>query len=321
MASERRRHLLGVGALAATVLLWTSFALTIRGIGASSLTTVDAALLRFLVPVVVLSPWLPRTVRTLRRERPHVVALLVLGGLPHFLVSALGGQLTTAALVGLVIPGSVPLFVTLLGLAGGAERVSAFRGAGLLAIVAGVAACAALSASGHVGAGLGVLLVAGLVWAVYTLGLRQTGLGAVEVVLVICVPSAVVAAMLAGTGVLPSHLLTGTARTGDVALFAALQGIGTGVLSGLCYPVAVRLLGSGAAATAGAISPVVTAVAALPLLGERITPASLVGLLLIVGGVTAFNLASTTGTRATRAERRLPSTPALDGAVALRAAP
>src|SRR5690242_16738836 len=98
-----------------TVLLWASFALSIRAIGSSSLTSFDAALLRFLVPVVVLAPWLGRTLRRLREQRALVVLALGVGaGLPFFLVAALGGRLTAAGFVGLVIPGTVPVFVALL---------------------------------------------------------------------------------------------------------------------------------------------------------------------------------------------------------------
>lgn len=76
--------------MAATVVVWAGFALSIRGIGASGLTTMDVALIRFTTPVILLSPWIPRTLRSLSRERPAVVAALCVGaGLPYFAVSAL----------------------------------------------------------------------------------------------------------------------------------------------------------------------------------------------------------------------------------------
>lgn len=277
--------------MAAAVLLWASFALTLRGVGATTLTTIDLTLLRFLTPLVVLAPWIPRALVQLRGERLRVVLLLLSGGLPHFLLSAAGGHHAPAALVGLLIPGTVPLFVTLLTLVITRARVRGRQLIAVAVIVVGVAVAAAQAASPTMLAGIGVLLTAGFVWAVYTLGLRDTRLGLTSVILVICAPSAAGAAMLALTGAMPSHLLAGAARGQDVLLFLALQGIGTGVVSTFAYAHAVRTLGSGPSATAGALSPVVAALLAVPLLGEPVTAGRAAALALIVLGVVLFTLA------------------------------
>ncbi|MDR6319331.1 drug/metabolite transporter (DMT)-like permease [Actinoplanes couchii] len=132
---DSRQRNTGLAALGLAVLLWASFALTIRGIGGSGLTAVDVAVLRFVTPVLLLTPWLPRAVRAVRRERPGVVACLCLAGLPHFLLAAWGGSLSSAALVGLLLPGSVPLFVALIH----RTRRGINQTLALAAIVAGVA--------------------------------------------------------------------------------------------------------------------------------------------------------------------------------------
>jgi len=275
-------------AMAVTVACWAGFALLTRGIGDSSLTRLDVALLRFGVPVLVLAPWLPRTLRTLRRERPLVVLALACGaGLPHFLLSALGGHLTSAALVGLVIPGTVPLFVSLLAFACWRDRLTRSQAFALGAILTGVAVVVAGSPSSA--SGVLVLLSAGLVWSVYTLALRRTALDPIGAALLLGTPSALASGVLLVSGVAPSHLLAGTASPHDVALFATAFGVGIGVLSTLAYTQAVRTLGSRPAATFGAISPAVTALAAVPVFGEPITPTSLLSLTLVVAGVIAFN--------------------------------
>lgn len=291
MANQTRARLMGVAALAAAVVLWSSFALTVRGISSSSLTPIDAAFLRFATPAVLLAPWLARTVRALRGERIGVLLLLGIGGLPHFLLSELGGHLTTAALIGLLIPGTVPLFVTVILYLRWRERISSRRLIALAAITTGIAATAMQTTSTTTTAGIGILLTAGCAWAVYTIGLRQTGLGLTGVVLAVCMPAAITAALLAASAAMPSHLMTGTAGISDVLLFTGLQGIGTGLLSTLCYAYAVRALGSTLAATAGAISPVLTALLAIPLFSEPITPGVSAALALIVTGVTVFNIA------------------------------
>ncbi|MPY30048.1 DMT family transporter [Streptomyces adustus] len=291
MANQMRARLMGVAALAAAVVLWSSFALTVRGISSSSLTPIDVAFLRFATPAVILAPWLPRTVRALRGERVGVLLMLGIGGLPHFLLSELGGHLTSAAFIGLLIPGTVPLFVTVILYLRWRERISSRRLIALAAITTGIAATAMQTTSTATTAGIGILLTAGYAWAIYTIGLRQTRLGLTGVVLAVCTPAAITAALLAASAAMPSHLMTGTADISDVVLFTGLQGIGTGLLSALCYAYAVRALGSTLAATAGAISPVLTALLAIPLFGEPITPGVSAALALIVTGVTVFNIA------------------------------
>ncbi|AEV84000.1 hypothetical protein ACWT_2978 [Actinoplanes sp. SE50] len=258
-------------ALGAAVLLWASFALTVRGIGGSGLTAMDAALLRFGTPVVLLSPWLPRAVRAVRRERPTTIAALLLAGLPHYLLSALGGRLASAAVVGLLLPGTVPLFVALL-------KRDRRRWPALAAILLGVAVLTVA----HAGlAGIAVLLAAGLAWAVYTMALSRTGLDLISLVLVVCTPSALIA--LAGS----AHLKA--APAGTIVLFVVLQGVGTGIVSTLSYAYAVRRLGSSIPAVTGALSPVLTTLLAVPIFGEGLTAGAAVALLLIVGGVVAYN--------------------------------
>ena len=56
-----------------------------------------------------------------------------------------------------------------------------------------------------------------------------------------------------------------------IALFAVLQGVGTGILSTLSYAYAVRCLGSSIPAATGAVSPVLTTLLAVPLFSEPIT--------------------------------------------------
>ena len=298
----------GIAALSVAVIMWASFALTIRGIGSSSLTPADVALMRFGTPAVLLAPWIPRALRQLRSEKPLVLVLLAAGGLPHFLLSAWGGQLTSASLVGILLPGTAPLFVAAILWMWKRQRQSGPRVAALVVIVLGIGVTAALTSSSATLAGIAILLGGGCAWAIYSIGLRDTRLDLTSVALVVCVPAATCAALLGLTG-LPSHLFAGTARLSDVVLFVVFQGIGTGIVSTFAYAYAVRMLGSATAATWGALSPVLTTLAAVPLLGEGITPAAVAALILIVGGVVAYNTVSLVPRRRHR-PRALPKTKA-----------
>ncbi|KTR91584.1 multidrug DMT transporter permease [Microbacterium testaceum] len=286
-----RRTLVGTAALLGVIALWSAFALSTRALEATGLTTADAAILRFTVPAVVLAPWVPRALRALRGAGSGALALVLLAGIPHFLLFAGGAELTSAGLTGLLVPGTVPLFVTLLLFLRHRAPVSRRRLTALAAIVIGVAASAILRGGAADLGGIAILLAAGLVWALYTLGLASVRLDLVSVIVVISITSAVAALALAVTGVMPSHLLEGAVPWPQIGTYALVQGVGTGLLSTACYVVAVKNLGSSLASSAGALSPVLTAVVAVPLLGEPITAGLAIALALIVSGVALFHLA------------------------------
>ena len=288
-----RSTVIGLAAVAAVVALWSSFALSARALEGAGLTMGDAAIVRFAVPALVLSPWISRTLRALRRERALIVALVLLAGLPHYLLFAWGAHLTSAALTGLLVPGTVPLFVTLLLFARSRRGIPRRRALALAAIVAGVAASAVFTGGSAGPGGIAVLLAAGFVWAAYTVGLARTRLDPVGVIVVVSLASLLGAAVLAATGALPSHLFSGSIDLGALGGYALVQGIGTGLLSTACYVVAVKNLGSSIPAAAGALSPVLTAVVAAPLLGEPVTAGLALALALIASGVALFALTPT----------------------------
>jgi drug/metabolite transporter (DMT)-like permease len=184
---------------------------------------------------------------------------------------------------------TVPLFVTLLAMARGRTPLPPRRLVALGLITAGVAVSGALVGGGASLGGVGLLLVGGFAWAVFTTGLQRTSLTLLQMVLTICTVSSSAALVLAVSGAMPSHLLAGTAELGDVVVLTLLQGIGTGLMSTLCYAFAVRALGSSRASVGGAVSPVLTAVVAVPVFGEQIGLGLAVALMLIVAGVAVFN--------------------------------
>ncbi|TJZ49720.1 DMT family transporter [Streptomyces piniterrae] len=278
-------------ALLLTVAIWAGFALSARALSASTLLPADAALLRFGVPLVVLAPALWRRRRRLAMVRPGPAAKIICGaGVPFFLAAMYGGSLTSAAFVGAIVPGMVPLFVSALMVAGGRSAPRGTQSAGLLLIVAGVVALvwrytAALDADVLLGAG--TLLVASGLWALYTVGLREVDLDPVGSIGLLCLPSFAVIALLVMTGVLP----TGLARAagGDIVLFLVVQGLGVGLCAGLLYAFAIRRLGPERSSVVGSLSPVAVVLLAMPLLDESPTLPVLIGVPLITTGVALAN--------------------------------
>ncbi|MFB7368763.1 DMT family transporter [Streptomyces sp. NPDC056222] len=281
----------GYLALLLTVTIWAAFALSARALSASTLLPADAALLRFGVPLVVLAPALWRRRRRLAAVRLGPAVKIICGaGVPFFLAAMYGGSLTSAAFVGAIVPGMVPLFVSALMVAGGKSVPRGTQSAGLALIVAGVVALvwrhtAALDADALLG--VGTLLVASGLWALYTVGLREVDLDPVGSIGLLCLPSFAVIALLTLTGILP----TGLARAagGDIALFLVVQGLGVGLCAGLLYAFAIRRLGPERSSVVGSLSPVAVVLLAIPLLDESPTLSVMVGVPLITLGVALAN--------------------------------
>ncbi|MFE2283450.1 DMT family transporter [Streptomyces sp. NPDC059443] len=281
----------GMVALLVTVAIWAAFALSARALSASSLLPADAALLRFGVPVLVLAPALWRRRRRIMAVRPATAAKIICGaGVPFFLAAMYGGSLTSAAFVGSIVPGMVPLFVCALMVAAGRGAPRGTQAAGLVLIAAGVVALVwryVVPLDTHVLAGAGILLVASGLWALYTVGLKEVDLDPVGSIGLLCLPSFVVIAVLVLTGVLPTGLAS--AAGGDIALFLVVQGLGVGLCAGLLYAFAIRRLGAERSSVFGSLSPVAVVLLAVPLLGESPTPTVLIGVPLITAGVVLAN--------------------------------
>lgn len=290
MQNVRKMQMVGLVALATTVMLWATFALATRSVGQSSLTVVDATMLRFATPLVLLSPWIPQTIRALRRERATAIVMVCLGGAPQFVLCVLGARATSAALMGLIVPGTVPLFVALILLAFQRQPIRPFQRGALLILASGVFVGALSIGSESAFAGSLVLVLAGLLWSVYTVGLKRVQLTVIQVIVTVSATSTAGAMVLAVMRLAPSHLASLTTSWGEVLQYVALFGLGTGIVSTLSYVFAVKQLGSTLPAFAGAFSPVLTAMLAFFILGESVSIALAIGLTLMSAGIILFNL-------------------------------
>ncbi|MFD9164964.1 DMT family transporter [Streptomyces sp. NPDC059558] len=281
----------GMLALLVTVSIWAAFALSARALSGSSLLPADAALLRFGVPLVVLFPALWRRPRGLAPGRPGPAGEMICGGGVGVLVGGIrGGALTSAAFVGSIVPGMVPLFVSAIMIRRGHRAPRGTQAAGLALIAAGVIALVwryVVPVDTDVLAGAGTLLVASGLWALYTVGLREVDLDPIGSIGLLCLPSFAVIGILALTGILPTGIAH--AAGSDIALFLVVQGLGVGLCAGLLYAFAIRRLGAERSAVVGSLSPVAVVLLAVPLLGETPTLAVLVGVPLITTGVVLAN--------------------------------
>jgi len=272
----------------AAASIWAGWSVITRLAVTTRLDAWDVAALRFGVAGPLLLPVLMR--RGLARDRLGWLGLaaIIAGlGAPYVLAAAGGLHFAPASDQGALNPGCMPLFVALIAasvlgesLSGAGKLGLSLIVAGALIIVGGHAWSAAWSISRTLGDAL--FLVAAILSACFTVAMRQARLDPLH------------AAALVATGSLTVYLPVYLAFFGtrlaqlplaDFAVQALFQGVVVTIVSLLLYGRAVALLGASGGSAFGALVPALSALFAIPLLGEWPRETDWMGIVLISFGV------------------------------------
>ncbi len=280
-----RRLLAGFAWAGLCVLVFAGWFVVTRLSVSHQLRIWDVTALRFGIGAVLLAPVLlrRRTRLTLAAWRLGFVFML-LWGAPFVLLVALGLQLTSAGQAASITPTLMPVFSGLLGAALIRENQGWLRWTGYGVITLGIALLLAAGSAEHGTLdleGLGALVLAAAMWAVYTLLFRRSGLTAAQAAAMICVWSAVL--------FLPPYVLLGLSRfgaasAGEIALQAGYQGVLMSAVAIVVFNRAVSILGPGAATAIIAFLPAVATLLAIPVLGEVPGTAEGLAIAVIVAG-------------------------------------
>ncbi|MDJ0684972.1 MAG: DMT family transporter [Alphaproteobacteria bacterium] len=290
-ADARSTIVVGIVAWIATVAVGASWQLATRFGVTTHLSPIDLALLRYLIPAVALTPVLVRKGILPRSPRPWILALIVAGGgLPFGLLGMAGAQFAPVSHMGALLPGSMPVFVALLSALFLGERFGWARLLGLGVILLGVGcivgdALSGFGANRSVILGDALFLSAGLLWAVYTVAYRKSGIDPWHGAALICFWSAV---LVAPVWTLAPETGLRDAPTADIALQIAAQGFLAGLLGLAAYGAAIQRLGAAVAAVSGAVVPGLTALGGFILLDEPLSASAGLGVALVAIGLWAF---------------------------------
>lgn len=268
----------------AAVSIWSGWIVVARLGLRTSLTPWDIAALRFGVAGLLLLPYvLSRGPALDRLGWTGLLAIVLGGGAPVLLANA-GLLFAPAAHAGALFPGVMPLMVALLAAAILGEQFTRAKKIGFALILPGVIAIA-WGTGGTIGwqsAGHALFLGSGLAWACYTVAMRRARLDGLH------------AAAIAAVGALFLYLPVYLAFAGahftqapwaDIALQAIVQGFLTAIISLVLYGRAVALLGASSGAAFAALCPAMTALMAIPILGEWPTSIEWMAIISISAGV------------------------------------
>jgi len=259
-----RGALFGLGA----VLIWAGN-IVVAGLGLrSSLTPWDIAAIRFGVAGLVLLPYVMQRGLAIDRLGWIGLAALVLGGAPTVLLANAGLLFAPASHAGALFPGVMPLVVALLAAPILKEAFTPQKRIGFLLISTGIVGIvwvsgATIGTSQNIGHLL--FLTSASAFACYTVAMRRARLEGLHAAAISAVGSMVIYlppyAILAGAGLFD-------APASAIALQALVQGLLTAVFSYVIYGLAVEILGASSGAAFAASCPAMTALLAIPMLGE-----------------------------------------------------
>lgn len=297
---------IGLIAALVTILIWTSFIVIARASASHNLLPLDIAFLRILGAGSVLLPWAWWLMRPQRQAGEKVGSLFGLSPLP-IRITIIGGLFGSfifsmlsysafffapAAHASVLMPGSLPLWTTLMAWFILSQSISKVRAIGLACIVLGdllVGGSSLLKAfdGGEVWKGDLMFMCAASCWSFYTVLVRREGLDAVRATMAVtafsCVTFLPLYAFVALLGLIPSHL--GTAPWQELVFQALYQGIGSVVISGISFNMMVRHYGPVRSTMMTAVVPALSAISAVVLLNEPMYWNLMAGLALVTCGI------------------------------------
>ena len=297
-------RLAGHAAAAVTIAIWTCFIVIARGAAQRTLGPFDLSMARVLGASLVLLPWGwwlvrqggangPRSLFGLSPLSLRLTALTgTFGGLGYALLVYSGFFFAPATHASVLMPGSLPLWTTLLAAAVLGDRITPARAVGLALILAGdllVGGASLLHAfdGGEVWKGDLLFMCAALCWAVYTVLARRHGVDPVRSTIAVTVFAfftyVPVYALLMATDTVPSRLFT--APLGEVVFHMLFQGVGSVVVSGITFMKMIQYFGPVRSTMMTSVVPGLSALGAVLLLGEPLHWNLLAGLALVTAGI------------------------------------
>lgn len=296
----------GMVAAVITVTIWTAFIVIARASAKGSLTPFDIALARISGASLVLLPWGWWLVRSRGLQAAgqssffglsplslRVTAITgVFGGLGYATLAYSGFFYAPAAHASVLMPGSLPLWTTLLAALILHDRITPVRALGLAFILVGdlmVGGASLLHAfdGGEVWKGDLLFMTAALCWSTYSVMARRHALDAVRATIAITVFALLtyvpVYGLLLALGAVQSHL--SAAPVGEVLFQVLFQGLGSVVISGITFTKMIQHFGPVRSTMITALVPGLSALGAVIFLGEPLYWNLSAGLVLVTIGI------------------------------------
>lgn len=265
------------------IAIWASwFAVTAHGVR-GTMATIDVALVRVVVPTLLLVAPLWAARARLAALRPADVLGLALYGVPFIACVAAGLAHAPVSHAVALVPGFMPVLAGVWAMLGDGVRHPPRRRLGFALMTVGAVLIVAASSGGDA-LGHAFFLAASGCFAVFTLTARRLAL-----------PPFVATGVVAGVSTLvlvPVYLALPLGRLAhapwdEIATQVVMQGLLAGLVAIYAYARAIRLLGGATAAASVALVPPAATLIGWVALGERPAWGEAAAVLVVAAGVVA----------------------------------
>jgi drug/metabolite transporter (DMT)-like permease len=224
--------------------------------------------------------------------QPKLIISSLVGALLYALFAFNGFETTPASHTAVLMPGLMPIAISLLSIPLLGSRISGRKALGLLVISGGISLLFwqawTTQSEASLGAGHGLVILAGLCWALYSVLLSkwqispwQATVSLALITFCLYMPVYLIA--------LPKQLSFSADLLPDIALQAVYQGVLATIIQMLLYVRAVQTIGAPAMGAMMAIVPVLAGIGAVVLFKEPLTQPLIYAFALVSFGVWLAN--------------------------------
>lgn len=292
----KKDYYTGIALAVLATLIWSGNFVIARGVN-QQIPPVSLAFYRWSLATVLIAPL---AIKKFKEEKDIVlknwkyIFWVALTGITLFNTFVyVAGHYTSAINMALIGTTSSPIFATIMAVIFLKERLNAFRIIGILLCVAGIVLLLSKGswenlASFTFSVGDLWVLAGALSFAIYNILVRKKPIGISSINFLFVI-------FLLGTILLFPAYLTELNITGPVQwngyLYGSIiyLGLGTSVISFLCWNAALQKLGTGTTVLFGNLIPIFSTLEAVWLLGEQVNSIHLISGLLVIGGLIIAN--------------------------------
>jgi drug/metabolite transporter (DMT)-like permease len=296
MEANKKNYYIGILLAVTATIVWAGNFIISRGVSAQ-IPPVSLAFARWSLATVLIAPLAWKTFRAewpLVRQHWKYIFWVSLSGITLFNTFVyVAGHYTSAINMALIGTTSSPIFATIMAVIFLKERVNLFRLMGMLVCISGIVLLLSKGSwqqlmSFSFSTGDLWTLAGALAFAVYNILVRKkpAGISSINFLFVIFFTGAL---LLIPALLIEQQHSTAIQWNGQVIGSIIYLGLGTSVISFLCWNAALQKLGTGTTVLFGNLIPVFSTMEAVWLLHEQINAIHIISGLLVIGGLILAN--------------------------------
>lgn len=288
LSLKLQNRIKGVSAGIVAVIIYASMFLVSRYGVKNNIGIYELAFIRYsiagmlLLPLFFLRKTSGRSVLTL----PQGGLLAIVAGIPYMLLIYFGLKYAPAAHAAAINTGTVPCVVALMTLAKESSlRDKLFKLGSYAAVIVGLfifTGVSVLQMNHQVIIGDILFFLSGVSWAIFTLLSKKWQADSYELTSTISVISLLYVPIYLS---LQGFSKLAAIPTRDILIQGLLQGVGSSIVAMLLFTYSIRKIGANHATLLSPFIPLLTAMMAIPLLHELLSPVQWLGVFLIISGI------------------------------------